>query len=302
MTDVPETIQEAVAETAEAVADHTEAFAVAVRSLTKAKIQFTALGYAMGAATGAFIAWKIAYSRAETKFSQIADEEIAEMRDHYQRKAVALDSKEQKISLEELVTEKGYVSTDDEKPPMAVTPPPAVVEAAAETVSEETTRVPPPVPVKEAEPVEVEHRNIFRDAGNTTEIMDSWDYQKELRLRSPDAPYVIHYDERNEFEDYQEMTLTYYDGDNVLCNERDEVIGEGIERDTMVGEGNLNRFGHGSNDPQIVYVRNDKLELVFEIVKSPNSYAEEVHGFTHDSYSNIERMRRRERDNLDEDG
>jgi len=65
-----------------------------------------------------------------------------------------------------------------------------------------------------------------------------------------------------------------------------------------VGERNLNLFGHGSNDASVVYVRNDKLELIFEVVRSPNSFAEEVHGFHHEAYSrrNLERMRMKERD------
>jgi hypothetical protein len=60
----------------------------------------------------------------------------------------------------------------------------------------------------------------------------------------------------------------------------------------------LDRFGHGSNDPSIVYIRNDTLEIIYEVVKSPHYYAEEVHGFKHEDLyrGNLERMRARERD------
>jgi hypothetical protein len=136
-------------------------------------------------------------------------------------------------------------------------------------------------------------RNVFREA----KVEDTWDYQEELKRRSPDIPYVIHYDERYELEDYDHVTLTYYEGDDVLCNERDEIV-DPDRRDEMVGDSNLNLFGHGSNDASIVYVRNDKLELIFEVVRSPNHFAEEVHGITHEAYDrgNLERMRIRERD------
>lgn len=274
-----------------------------VRALNKAKIQFTTLGYALGAATGAFVAWKLAFARAETKFAAVADEEIAEMRKHYNAKLQAAEAQAQKLSpVKDIVTERGYVTDEDGeedvKPPMAVAPPTEVVEAANETSPEELLRK-PPVPVDPTPPAEV--RNVFRHAEEEANVVESWSYKDELRRRSSDAPYVIHYDERYEFEGYSEMTLTYYERDDVLCNERDEVIGKGEEREAMIGEANLNRFGHGSNDPSIVYIRNDKLELVLEVVRSPNSYAEEVHGFTHQEYGrNLEKMRRREREGLDD--
>lgn len=300
-----EMTEEVVDKIAEAMPDF-------VRALNKAKIQFTALGYALGAATGAVIAWHLAYTRAETKFSALADEEIAEMRKHYNEKIKAAEAQAQKLApVKDIVTERGYTSDEEGEenvqPPMAVAPPTEVVEAANETASEELLRNPtvpkPPVPAIDPTPLNEQHqRNVFRDSEESANVMDSWNYKEELRTRSPETPYVIHYDERYEFEGYSEMTLTYYEQDDVLCNERDEVIGKGPEREAMIGEANLNRFGHGSKDPSIVYIRNDKLELVLEVIRSPNSYAEEVHGFTHQDYGdNLEKMRRRERESLDDD-
>lgn len=305
MSDIPETIQDVAASAVGEVAESAEQVEHFIRSLQKVKIKFGLGGYVIGVATGAAVAWKLAYRKAELTYSRIADNEIAEMSEHYHAKVRSLEANREKGDLEDLVQERGYVSADEERPPMAVTPPEAVVEASSETVTKETTRPAPPVPVDPApkpDEVDVTRRNIFHDPPEGAVIMDSWDYQKEKALRSPDIPYVIHYDERNEFEGYGEMTLTYYEGDDVLSNERDEVIAEGPERDNLVSERCLDRFGHGSNDPSIVYVRNDKLEMVFEIVKSPQAFAEEVHGFTHDSYSNIEKMRLRERAAIHDDG
>jgi hypothetical protein len=69
----------------------------------------------------------------------------------------------------------------------------------------------------------------------------------------------------------------------------------------LIGEKNLSRFGHGSQDPSVVYVRNDQLELVYEVVRSPQSYSEEVHGIKHESFEmgNLQRMRKRERDDAE---
>ena len=70
------------------------------------------------------------------------------------------------------------------------------------------------------------------------------------------------------------------------------------ERNALLGEERWSRFGHGSNDAAIVYIRNDQVEIIYEVVRSPISYAEEVHGFSHDDAyrGNLERMRARERD------
>lgn len=260
----------------EKMAQITEATPELVQSMGKIRLQFGLLGAAIGTAVGALTAFYVAYRKAESKYSQIADDEIEEMRKHFQNKTKAAEGMAQKGAVEALVSAERYV-TPKEKPPMAVQPPESVTTSDnAEEDEEESSEV----------------RNVFRD----TPVEDTWDYQAEKKRRSPDTPYVIHYDERHEME-YQEVTLTYYESDDVLCNERDEIY-DLERRDKVLGEPNLGKFGHGSNDISIVYIRNDELELVFEVVKSPNSYAEEVHGFGHDVgyHGNLERMRARERD------
>jgi len=223
--------------------------------------------FLIGALAGAAGGYFFCQHKMETKYNQIAEDEIAEMREHYQNKLVALENTATKDDpIEEIVREKGYAFPPSSvEPPMAVTPPTAVVEAAAEALEEEAPVIEAPV---------IQHRNVFEEA----RVVDHWDYHKEKAQRSPMKPYVIHIDER-EATDYDEGTLTYYEIDDVLCNELDEVIGAGAERDLVIGEANLDKFGHGSNDAHIVYIRNDRLESQYEVVLSPNSYAEEVHGF-----------------------
>ena len=237
------------------------------RALTRNRIGFYALGMGVGALTGYFVAKRL----LETKYSKIADDEIAEMREHYQAKARALEAEAAKRPVEEIVKERGYSASDDEAPPMAVQPP-AQPPITVEETEDEVAGEPPDYDPERSENSET--RNLFEEA----EVTHEWDWHEERKKRSPDIPYVIHYDERFETEEYSDMTLTYYDGDGVICNERDEIIDPNdIER--LLGEKNLERFGHGSNDASIVYIRNDNLEIIYEVVKSPNSYAEEVHGF-----------------------
>jgi hypothetical protein len=296
MTNSEEMTEEVVEKIVEALPEFTA-------SLNKIRIQFGILGGIIGAATGALVTWGIAYRKAVADANARADIEIEEMREHYQAKGRALEAQAGKTDLEAMVAEKGYVSTEDEKPesvspPMAVQPPSTVI------VSEDEKAGEPPddseMAVNEVEGrlgirKTAETKNVFRE--HETTVTHEWNAHEERKKRAPDRPYVIHVDERYELEGYSEESLTYYVADDVLCNERDEVV-DPADRDRLVGEANLDRFGHGSGDPSIVFVRNDNLEIMYEIVRSPNSFAEEVHGITHSAWDsgNLERMRRRERD------
>lgn len=244
-------------------------------------------GLVVGLAAGATGGYLFARRRLETKYNQIAGQEIAEMRQHYQDKALSLDNTMAKPTVAEIVQEKGY----SEEPPLAVTPPESVVEAVKEIPEPPTDPRPKPsVPI-----IEPETQTVFEQ--DQPQSIDGWDYHTERTRRSPLHPYVIHKDEMQEQNAYDEITLTYYEADDVLCNERDEPVDKD-KRDMMVGEANLDRFGHGSGDPSIVYVRNDRLELDMEVVRSPNAYAEEVHGFQH---SDVNRRIRRERTSFDDE-
>lgn len=256
--------------------------------------------FLLGAGIGSGLGYILAKKRVTAQANARADAEIEEMREHYRAKGVALESTMAKGDLSKIVREKGYTTpepTMSTSPPMAVQPPSSVVEAEDEEAGE------PPDDSEMAEDdiegpngVKVQHRNIFRDQERS--VPHEWVAADERKRRSPDRPYVIHQDEWDDLEGFQEVHYTYYSADDVLCNERDEVVDPDRERDRIVGEANLERFGHGAEDPNIVHIRNDNLELVIEIVKSPNSFAEEVHGFTHEGWDrgNLERMRRRERD------
>lgn len=227
--------------------------------------------FVAGAGVGGVLGYILCKRSLETKYSQTADEEIAEMRQHYAAKAKALDNETEKSSLENIIREKGYApEIDNSRPPMAVEPPSAVVDRASEVSEEDVPSAEP-----EEEPAVPESRNIFRDA---EEVGDDWDWHRERSNRSPLKPFVIHRDEREDQQTFDSTTFTYYEEDDVLCNEADEVL-DRADRERIVGETNLGKFGHGSGDANAVYIRNPKLEMDIEVIRSPNSYAEEVHGF-----------------------
>ena len=110
------------------------------------------------------------------------------------------------------------------------------------------------------------------------EVVEEQEYISEAMPDQPtDKPYVISWEEfAGAAREYDQDTLTYFEGDDVLSDGRDAVVDD---VDNIVGAANLLRFGDQSRDNNIVYIRNDKLGLDFEIVRSKGNYAKEVLGF-----------------------
>jgi hypothetical protein len=118
-------------------------------------------------------------------------------------------------------------------------------------------------------------RNVF-ESDNPDTYFDP-EEEAERRATKPNEPFVITADEFNENEtDYEQQCLTYYDGDDVLADQQDQPI---PEIDKVIGYENLLRFGHGSGDPMLVFIRNNKLEVDFEVTHSDGKFAKEVLGF-----------------------
>lgn len=112
--------------------------------------------------------------------------------------------------------------------------------------------------------------NVFRVAD------EGWDQQAEEAQRSEDEPYILSKDEffANEREDdgYFQETLIYYAGDDILTDNSDVPQ---YDHPRLVGE---MRFGHGSGEEGVVYVRNPMLKMEYEIHRDPGTYEHEVLG------------------------
>lgn len=120
--------------------------------------------------------------------------------------------------------------------------------------------------------VEGEARNVFAHDD------EDWDLQEELAKRNTTEPYVIHFDEfYEENEDkYPQVTLTYYAGDDIMVDEDNVPI---FNYGSIIGE---LLFGHGSRDPNVFHVRNDRRKGEYEIVRDLGKYEVEVLGLNAD--------------------
>lgn len=123
---------------------------------------------------------------------------------------------------------------------------------------------------------DVEYMRKIRIVNPNREIVDpddvtQWD-------RSSDYPYIITEAEfRTDAENYEKLSLTYYRGDDTLAEADETYI---PAPDETVGLINIHdHWGAGSNDPNTMYIRNERIEADFEITLNEDSYLTAVSGF-----------------------
>jgi hypothetical protein len=97
--------------------------------------------------------------------------------------------------------------------------------------------------------------------------------EKEETQDSMDRPYVIDPDHFGEFIDYDTVSLTYY-SDGILTDEDDEII---EDVDDIVGIESLTHFGEYEDDS--VFVRNDRRECDYEILRDNRKYSDVMNKF-----------------------
>lgn len=103
---------------------------------------------------------------------------------------------------------------------------------------------------------------------------ESYAYLKEDS--EVNTPYIIPVDEfmAND-NDFDNVTVTYYTGDNTFVDEADRVLDSVFE---TLGHFDPNSFGQESGDPNVVYVRNEMKELDIEVIKDFRAYGRDILG------------------------
>jgi hypothetical protein len=72
--------------------------------------------------------------------------------------------------------------------------------------------------------------------------------------------------------DYNQETLTYYKGDDIVADQSDTPI---YNHSGLMGD---LKFGHGSGDANVVYIRNDSIQMEWEVLLHEGSFEVEVVG------------------------
>lgn len=233
--------------------------------ITKADILITSA--VVGALVGGGTYW-IVNRMLKKKYREIADKEIAEAKEFYS----AMNKRE------------GYSSPMEAAKTMASKiSPPRYDDNEAVALYQG----------REAEKAEMNESDIStEDEGGEEQMVnvflnndpsdDEWDAEEEMAYRATledGVPFIISEEEFSAGQEgYQQASLTYYWGDMTLADEQD---GEIPFVNPIVGEENMYHFGRGSGDERIVYIRNDRLERDFEVVKNDGKYAHIVLGMEH---------------------
>ncbi len=99
-------------------------------------------------------------------------------------------------------------------------------------------------------------------------------------------PNVLHKDEfYGEESGYTQVTLTYYAGDQILCDEDDSPV---YNHELITGP---LLFGHGSNDPNVVHIRNDKRKAEYEILFDPGLYSVDILGLEIENNTRVQDLK-----------
>jgi len=114
-------------------------------------------------------------------------------------------------------------------------------------------------------------RRIFDD------VIPGWNWNEELNAREGQSIYIVTHSEfhGDDLEGYTSGTLTYYRGDDMLTDELGVPV---VPYRKFVGS--CLNFGHGSGDPEIVYIRNETEKMEWEVILDTGRYEEEVLGLT----------------------
>lgn len=227
------------------------------------------VAFAVGAGLGSAVTYKVVKDKLTYRFDQLLTEEVEKTKEHYSRKnltgefadpvsaAKALIPEEERVvakeGLEALRNYQG-VEVDQE------------VDITAESIENVDNIIAEEIKRGKA-------KNIFE---NSVEDFD-WDAEMKHRDSISDAdPYVITFEEYSEDDELEEMQLTYLEGeaDLTIIDENNSPI-ENV--DAVVGEDNL-KFGYGSKDGNIVYIRNPRIGVNMEIIRSTGTYASDVLG------------------------
>lgn len=193
--------------------------------------------FVLGAAAGSLATWKL----IEKKYKDIAQEEIDSVKDTFSK----MKKNEYPDKLEDYPDFEEFDDSDDEEPK-----------------SEQKID-------RNNKPDIVEYAKILSESGYTN-YADRQD-KKEKKGVEPveyERPYVISPDEFGEKDGYENVTLTYY-ADGVLTDYFDNVISN---VDEVVGFDSLDHFGEYDEDA--VFVRNEKMETDYEILRDLRDFNE----------------------------
>lgn len=229
------------------------------------------IGTTSGLAVGGFLGFIITKKVLEKKYEDIVRTEIQAVKDYYKliRKVDILPEDLRRDLPEDVRDEMSdHLLEMGRAAVLAQT-------YGYSTPTEEDDDIDDAPSVSEVRP-EQESRKMTIEEAREIDTFDEV-YQHMIANRSDKEPYILTIDEyMTDDPEYQKVSVTFYEGDDTLADDRDTVIPEVEEH---LGTDALTKFGIYSKDVNIVYVRNERKKMDFEVVRNMASYVEMVAGF-----------------------
>lgn len=231
---------------------------------------FSVISFAGGGASGYF------YSRKKLE-SQYADElqkETAAIERYYQMQYKAGEFETPETALKAKMAEKIEVDPEDvpsDQMDKENLENPEVVRRAGQALRDYQGRFKSTRDVSNEEIVK--EQNVF-----SREAIQEKDESDEMVSNVKD-PRIITENEFNDHCGYEQTSLYYYAGDGTLVDDDNTIIADG-EIDDIVGKANLDVFARMSDDKNLIFVRNEKRQMEYEILRDHSAYGETVAGFT----------------------
>ena len=198
---------------------------------------FNVLVFAVGAAVGSAVTWKIVKSRYE----RIVQEEIESIKDAFADLPVHEPA-----------------ATDDTK---------------TNTRQNGVTKQIDWSELEDRDRSEVAKAFTAAERIEYARITDKYTSEKgganDMATDGARDPYVIAPYDFGELDGYDQVELTYYEGDDILEDEEYNVINN---RNELIGADSLFTFGEYEEDA--VFVRNERLKTDFQILKDYGTYSE----------------------------
>lgn len=225
------------------------------------------IGFITGAAIGSVITWYL----VKDHYQKVTENEIAEAREYYAKlhKTGKYESLE-KLAAVYAETQTKYQEGLDR---LGYSSPALTIDDAPDGTPEERERW-----LNEA---------IYSQDYVPDDDDPDAEYN-DIKDRLGDI-YIISFEEFGDPDvDYQTISMTYYEGDDTLADERED-----IEDDVsgLIGDDALTRFGDRSRDKNIVYVRNDNRSLDIEIARNPGKYSVDVLGLEEPRPPKVRKMK-----------
>ena len=203
----------------------------------------------VGAAIGSLVTWKV----VKTKYEQIAQEEIDSVKEEYKR---VMDLQRKEVDLYR--NKQTAIQNESEEPSE---------EQNDEYYPDDDERDFTASEKEQVEYYKLTSRYRKTEEPDDDKINKEGDEEEEDLVQYVNGPYVISPEEFGDEPSFSTQPLDYF-ADGVLAD------GWGIELDLdeTIGEDAIDHFGDYVDD--IVYVRNERTEIDYEVTRDPRTYAE----------------------------